>query len=139
MTKKHAVGNGVDCPPKASATRVDAPEQTPKDDRAASFVGMECEDERNNSRSHAETLSATEIMLSQLMKRMQCLCDTVKDMGARMDGGFVEESQKRQQENLLLKTEIQQETLSLITEMCTRMDEGLKKSGRTPSKWYRRI
>ena len=55
IDKKHAVGNGVDGPPQASATRVDAPEQTPKDDRAASFVVMECEDERNNSRSHAET------------------------------------------------------------------------------------
>ena len=72
------------------------------------------------------------------MKRMQCLCDTVKDMGARMDGGFVEESQKRQQENLLLKKEIKQETLSLKTEICIRMMKDSEEKG-TPSKWYRMI
>ena len=44
------------------------------------FVGMECEDERSNSWSHAEMLSATEIMQSQFLKQMQCLCVSVKDM-----------------------------------------------------------
>ena len=90
IDETQAVGNGVDGPPKASATRVDALGQTPKDDRAkiASFVGMECEDERNNARSHAEMLRATEIVQSQLMKHMQCFCDTVKVVRAEWKGGL---------------------------------------------------
>ena len=73
----------MDGHPKASATRVDVLEQTPEDDRAknASFVRMECQEQRNNPRSHADVLTANEIMQSQLMKQMQYLCDTVKDMG----------------------------------------------------------
>ena len=52
IDKNRAVGNGVDGPPKASATRVDALGQTPEEDRAkiASFVGMEC------NRDYAESL-----------------------------------------------------------------------------------
>ena len=42
--KKQAVGNGVDGPP--TATRVDALEQSQKEDHAkTSFVGMECEEQ----------------------------------------------------------------------------------------------
>ena len=58
---------------------------------------------------------------------MQSLGDTVKDMGARMDGTFAEEDQKRQHENLVLKTEIRDGAQLLNKETCTRMDEGLTK------------
>ena len=59
MTKKQAVANGADGLPEASEMRVGDLGQTPKEYRAqiASFVGMEYEDERNNSRSHADMVS----------------------------------------------------------------------------------
>ena len=74
-----------------------------------------------------EMFSATEIIQRQLRHQMQCLCVTVQNKGARMEGRFAEENQKRQQENLSLKTEIQQENQLLKTEMCAGMDEKLKK------------
>ena len=67
--------------------------------------------------NHAEATAST----------IQCLCDTVKDMGARMDGRFAEEAQKRQQENQILKTEVREEALLMKTELCTRKDEELHK------------
>ena len=56
----------------AMATRVDAHEQTPKEDRAkfASCVEMELDEEKKTSRSHAEMFSATEIMQKQLLHQM---------------------------------------------------------------------
>ena len=82
LPKKHGVGNGVDRTPIASATRVDAHEQTPKEDRAkfASFAGMEFDEEKNNARSHAEMFSATEIMQKQLLHHMQCLRVNMRQM-----------------------------------------------------------
>ena len=56
-----------------------------------------------------EMFSATEIIQKQLRHQMQCFCVTVQKMEARMEGKFAEENQKRQQEHLSLKTEIQQE------------------------------
>ena len=117
--------NGVDGTPKATATRVDAHDQMPEEDRAN--FALELDEEKKTSPSHAEMFSATEIMQKQLLHQMQCLCVSVQDMRARMEGRFAEEGQKRRQENLLLKTEIQQENQLLKTEMCTRMDAGLKK------------
>ena len=103
----------------------------------ASSFEMEFDEEKKSSRSHAEMFSATEIMQTQLLHQMQCSCVTVQDVGARMEGRFAEKEQKRRQQNLPRKTEIQKENQLLKTEMCARMDEGLKKRRRTPDTWYR--
>ena len=86
---RQAVEHGVNGSPVATATRVDGPGQTQKEDRAkhSSTVEMEHEGERD--------------VPKQLLQQMQSLCDTVKDLGARMDGRFAEEDQKRQPENLV--------------------------------------
>ena len=88
-----------------------------KEDRAkfASFAAVKFDEEKNASRSNAEMFSAVEVMQTELVEQMQCLCLTVQDMGVRMDGKFAEEDLKRQEENRILKTEV-----------CARIDEGLK-------------
>ena len=62
--------------------------------------------------------SAADIMHRKLLEQMQCMCEKVQDMGARMDVKIAEEGLKRQEENRILKTE-----------MCAWIDEELKKGG----------
>ena len=71
--------------------------------------------------------SAAQIMRRELVEQMQCLCLTVQDIGARMDGKIAEEGLKSQEENRILKTEV-----------CARIDEG-SRGRRVPGNWYRMI
>ena len=110
---------GGDGTPVATAARVDAHEQTLAEDRTKSAASdsMEFNETKHLSWSDAERLSAADIMHRKLLDQMQYLCVTVqKNMGAQMDGNFAEEGLKRQEENLVLKTE-----------MCARKEEGLRK------------
>ena len=109
--KKHAVENGVDGPPKPRVREWMIPDKRRK-----------------------RIVPKVHRLLNWSMKTRGN-----KSMGARMDGRFAEEGQKRQQEKLILETEIQQEHLLQRTEMCTRMDEGPKKRRRMPDTWCRMI
>ena len=68
--KKQAVENEVDGTPKATATRVDAHEQTAEEDHAkfASCIEMELDEEKKKtSRSHAAMFSATGVVQKPLL------------------------------------------------------------------------
>ena len=75
---------------------------------------MEHEEERHVPRSHAEMFTATEFCRK---------CETVKDMGARMDGSFGEEGQKIQHDNLVLENRNTRRSSAGVEDMCTRMKD----------------
>ena len=52
---------------------------------------MEFNETKHLSWFEAERLSAADIMHRKLLDQMLCLCVTVQNMGARMDGKFAEE------------------------------------------------
>ena len=94
--KKIVIENGVGGALVATATRVDAPEPALIEDRAqnTSDDQMEFGEKKHTPRSDAEMFGPTDIMHSKLLE-MQVLCLTVQDVGARMDGRFAEEGQKK--------------------------------------------
>ena len=82
----------------ATAARVVAHEQTLMiEDRATNISNglMEFGETKHTPWSDAEMLSAADIVHRKLLEQMQCLCVTVQDMGARMDGRLVEECKKK--------------------------------------------
>ena len=90
----------------------------------ASFVEMEFDEEKNTSPSHAECSVQPRLCRSN---RCNIYASLRKTRWPEWKGGSEKKAKKRQQENLLMKTEIQQENQLLKSEMCARMDEGLKK------------
>ena len=119
IAKKQAVGSGVDGTPKASATRVDAHEQTPKEDRAkfASFSEMEFDEEKNNARSRAEMFRGTEIMQQQHPDQMQCLCINVKQKCVL---GWMKDSRQMVQDDLVtMKEDVRQIKLGSSSTVCS--------------------
>ena len=76
---------------------------------------MEFNETKHTPGSDAEMLSAADVMHRKVLEQMQCFCVIVQVMVGRMDGRFAE-GQKNSKRICYLKTE-----------MCARIDEGLKK------------
>ena len=82
ILKRTAVETGVDGGPVATAARVDAHEQTLKEDRTKSAASdsMEFNDKKHLSWSEAERFSAADIMHRPLLDQMQCSRVTVQNL-----------------------------------------------------------